>query len=639
MPQKDWIQLISTGLWEWKHQQYLRAQSLFFESQDALADQADGAVWRCFVWSSLSRLQSVLGDYRESEISLSEAKSIYASEKYAKRLQEIRPHLAYYGDLCETAELADEAALFHQSAERGEPYFLGVEMAATPFDARTTRQYAGVEESNFQMPTLAVGAKSAQLDGNWEDLLREGLSRGVTGQAMPMASALSQARSLAQKSQAKDQGLKLFLSTWIEVLAYYSAGDYSHSDRCRMDLEQLWLALSLQRGLEQRAELVYFCQLLNDFDFGYLADSFLIQLSQSKFPGLNPWTDLKARLESAKELDHDELHNKFSSTIRRGLGAIARDSGLMVPSDFADNGSELHVRSPELELELQGLRAGLERRLKNSKSLESGAALAVLLHVQSHVAWARGVGNEGRRLESEADELWSCLAPEERQTCWFAATYVWAVEDVGLHQWLADFPNQFYRSALQESTMNRYAPQESEGLGFSSALGSADGPKPTFWAQLEKALDCLLSQDYLKSERWLEECRRISLGQPDLLSLLALVHNVQANVSHLQGDPGESERCMQLAREGWKSKPISKLDLDSWLDLLERLNLTDQHKSLKARQLRGEAPFINPGQDLGSDNLRAWGGAAAPVLVVPSEPAKTGEPGGLKRMLGWFKKG
>ena len=239
MPQKDWIQLISTGLWEWKHQQYLRAQSLFFESQDALADRPDGAVWRCFVWSSLSRLQSVLGDYRESEVSLSEAREIYRTEKYSNRLQEIRPHLAYYGDLCETAQLEDEAALFHQSAERGEPYFLGVELAATPFDPRSTREYAGVEESNFQMPTLVVGtSRSQQPAGSWEELLRDGLGRGVAGQTSPMAHALEQARELAYQSQANDQGLKLFLSTWIEVLAYYSAGDYAHSDRCRVDLDQ-----------------------------------------------------------------------------------------------------------------------------------------------------------------------------------------------------------------------------------------------------------------------------------------------------------------------------------------------------------------------------------------------------------------
>jgi hypothetical protein len=438
----DWVTPLKRGLLSWGAGRLDPAVEALDLCLATLKSVPQTELWQVCVLASLSHIQLESGYFDMSQEAQHQARELWSQQLFESRWRDISPNLKWFEELLHSHNLPDEADLYQYSLEQHSSVFLGNGRAGA-FGPTVSKQAAsGVEESDFQMPTLYVQKVDQRIHARmWASHLRGALTGAQMGRRNDMANELLDARAIGVHVRPEDHGLRLFWAAWMECLCCFLVAEYGQSDRARQDFDELWLGLSVQGDIGAHADTREVLRILEESDYTQIVARIEGDLLRGEAPGLDPWRDLKTGMTALGE-NTENAEQQWREIVTDCFQGIQEGK-------FHD----IENRAARMKARLETLERGGEAHYR--------LGLILLDHLLSVVAQKQGKYSFADTLFAHCDKNWSAIAPPLKGQGPWVRAYQKAAFETGNDYLLKGFPGKLFDPGDKKHgmvTMEVFAP-------------------------------------------------------------------------------------------------------------------------------------------------------------------------------------
>ncbi|MFN8610130.1 MAG: hypothetical protein U0931_21485 [Vulcanimicrobiota bacterium] len=493
---------------------------------------ADHILWRALVYNQLALLSNQMGHWQYAKEQWELANETWRDSGMQPGGTEMQATLDWYIQLLSHYGFAERAESIRQLHLKKEPPLLDPwkepaekpqltslsQIPAVPAPARAEMigepEYAPVGGQRVASRSLAE-----QGFADWDELTRQALRAAADGKLQPALAALDKAKALVV---GRKHELSLIYNA--EALCGFLAGDYSQASLARQEAVTLWLALD--ESFSPYAGTVHsrFTAALNEAGQTQAASIFAQRHSQMKCPLIDPWADLESGIQTGQwETTQFNIQEDWRARVEMALR-------------FRSRGNLLEAQK-ELGL--------LEQQMSLEQMQQCPGAL--LLQMQSIMAYATGDYDSAQVLFRKAVSVWEALEPADRHNLPYLGQLKELMNLHGLES-LAEIigerlcdPFTTYKPEHQMRQVQVGDEQEGE-----------EHPREEWENQIREAWEMALKGRWDSARRHAAKAERKAklLGQTDLRVCYSL--NSQAVFANAAGDYSDSDELQEEAIRAWR---------------------------------------------------------------------------------------
>ena len=487
-------------------------------------------LWRALVYNQLALLSNQMGHWQYAKEQWELCNETWRDSGMEPGGMEIQATLDWYFQLLSHYGFAERAEAVRQLHAQKQPPLLNpweepaekplltplsqVQTAPVRLEIPAETHYAPVGGQRVASRSLAE-----QSFADWDELVRQALKAAADGKLQPALAAVDRAKALVV---GKKHEQALIYNA--EALCGFLAGDYSQASQARQEAVNLWLALDESFSPYAGTNHNRFVQALNDAGQTQAANIFAQRHSQMKCPLIDPWADLETGIKTGEwETTRFNILEDWSSRVEMAL--------------------RFHSRGNLLEAQKElGL---LEQQMSLEQMQQCPGAL--LLQMQSIMAYATGDYDSAQVLFRKAATIWDALEARERHDLPYLRQLKELLTTHGLET-LAEVIGERlcdpFTSYKPEHQMRQVQVNDDDD--------GDEHPREEWENQIREAWEMALKGRWDSARRHAAKAERKAklLGQTDLRVCYSL--NSQAVFANAAGDYSDSDQLQEEAVRAWR---------------------------------------------------------------------------------------
>jgi hypothetical protein len=491
----------------------------------------ENTLWRALVYNQLALLSNQMGHWQYAKEQWELSNETWRESGMQPGGSELQATLEWYFQLLSHYGFAERAETVRQLHAQKQPPLLNpweepadkpqltplsqVQTAPLRLDIPNETNYAPVGGQRVASRSLAE-----QSFADWDELVRQALKAAADGKLQPALAAVDKAKTLVI---GKKHEQALIYNA--EALCGFLAGDYSQASQARQEAVNLWLGLDESFSPYAGTNHNRFMQALNDAGQTQAANIFAQRHSQMKCPLIDPWADLESGIKTGDwEATRFNILEDWRSRVEMAL--------------------RFHGRGNLLEAQKElGL---LEQQMSLEQMQQCPGAL--LLQMQSIMAYATGDYDSAQVLFRKASTVWETLEARERHDLPYLGQLKELMTSYGLET-LAEVMGERlcdpFTSYKAEHQMRQVQINDDDHDG-------QEHPREEWENQIREAWEMALKGRWDSARRHAAKAERKAklLGQTDLRVCYSL--NSQAVFANAAGDYSDSDELQEEAVRAWR---------------------------------------------------------------------------------------
>jgi len=597
----------------------------------------DHAMWRAFVYNLLALLSNQMGHWQFARDQWDMAQECWAQSGVEPGDNSLQPTLQWYAQLLQHYGFSSRAAHLLQLHAAHRPPLLdpwqdtaeGSSFAqVTPVTATPARPIYVPED---QLGYAPLGGQTLSSRGTpltpsdevpleWDGHLNRALRLAAEGKLPRALSCIDRAKDQATARRERDNGHLLSLIYNAESLVCFLGGDYPEASQSKEEGARLWsMAVKSMNPFAGETHARYL-QVLKDAGQSRAAQLFEQRHQRSQCPLIDPWSDLEVGLQTGDwESQSFNLQQDWKTRMEGALQQHARGN----------------LTQSQQEL-------GLLEKLMSPEQMQQAPG-ALLMQMQSVLAYAIGEYDSAQILFTKAVSVWDRLKPTEKREGPFWGQLMSLVTMYGLEAMaeplktgLCD-PFAFYRRQHQLQRVEEVE-QASEEIG---------DPRQQWERQMVQAWDMARKGRWDQARRQAAHAQKVAqlINNQDLRVAYSL--NTQAIFAQNAGDYSDSGELQENAVRAWRKGshlPAARTAYSEFCDILHQTQWTQLAQVLENMWGQPVArSALNPAL-LPIDCLARSGISIQPdstevqeddgVLRLPEMPSSRKEP---EKKSGWLR--
>ncbi|MBS2037708.1 hypothetical protein JST97_22180 [bacterium] len=491
----------------------------------------DFSLWRALVYNQLALLSNQMGHWQYAKEQWELANETWRESGMHPGAPELQATLEWYFQLLSHYGFAERAQSIRQLHEQKQPPLLNPwdepaeKPQLTPLSqvpaSPPPRLEVASQETYAPVGGQRVASRSLAEQGfaDWDELLCQALKAAAEGKLQPALASVDKAKSLVI---GKKHEQALIYNA--EAICGFLAGDYSQSSLARQEAINFWLALDESVSPYAGTNHQRYIEALNQAGQTQAANIVAQRHSQMKCPLIDPWADLESGLKSGQwETTQFNILEDWSSRVEMAL--------------------RFRVRGNLLEAQKElGL---LEQQMSLEQMQQCPGAL--LMQLQSIMAYATGDYDSAQVLFRKAVTVWEALEPRQRHDLPYLGQLKELMKTYGLES-LAEILGE----RLCDPFVTYKAEHQMRQVSVDEDQGDDQHPREEWENQIREAWEMALKGRWDSARRHAAKAERQAklLGQTDLRVCYSL--NSQAVFASAAGDYSDSDELQEEAIRAWR---------------------------------------------------------------------------------------